>query len=173
MINFNLQSGSNFFLVYPTSASVYLDNPSGSFEVTLTQTLDQTTGTFTVGVEKIVDKGIIFEALTSDIQPKFTGQYTFNLEEGLLERITWGNAPFKFGSFKEIWSDVVAIITRRLIYSNRAYVYEGINTIPIDVYSIPADSGSFTEYTSSQDTMQFTVYYTTDENASFKTYNSN
>lgn len=173
MVNFDLTTGSNFFLVYPTSGSLFVNDPSGSFEVTLTQELDQTTGTFVVNVDRVLETGIIFEVDTVDIVPKFTGRYNFKLEEGLLEQLTWGNAPFQYGTLNQIWSNVVGIITRRLIYSNRAYVYNGINTIPVDVYSIPADSGSFTEYQTAQDTMTFTVYVTNDDNAVFKTFNDN
>ena len=147
MIQFNTQQSNNSFTVYPESSSIYAGDPSGSFSVTLTQDMDLSSGSFDVELINTptqYNSRLVFQVSGSSIQPRHTGQYTFQLFETTIQRLIWGTQHTLFGDTHITWGQGEAQ-TGRLIDTDRVYL-QGDNTPSFTTYTTTNESGSFTTY---------------------------
>lgn len=148
----------NIYPQHPTSSFVmYPDDPvqtSGSqeYRLELTQTLDQSTGSF-ITVQRLntdqrqsTSENIVLSAYSGSEMPTNVGQYTASLYLGTAEGYQWGFLHEQFGGYHFRWGDTDPdSFTGSIIASDRAFVH-GTNYQTITQYTGSDQTGAYTTY---------------------------
>ena len=170
MVNFFKNNLTNTISIYPESGSLYFDNPSGSFEIQLTQDYDQSVTTLTA---TLLNTPTQFSPrltlqVTSNQIPDYTGLYSLELKEYLAQHLKWSEANTIWSQTHRKWSQRDAITGERILDTDRAFVSGS------DVPTFIQYTTSSTEYIYESGSVvpAYTQYVSPDENGAYITYNS-
>ena len=124
MVNFFKSGLTNTISIYPESGSLYFDNPSGSFEIQLTQDYDQSVTLLTptlLNTPTQFSPRLTLQVTTNQV-PSYTGLYSLSLKEYLAQQLKWIEAHTIWSQTHRIWSQKDAITGERILDTDRAFV---------------------------------------------------
>jgi hypothetical protein len=124
MLNFYKTGLTNTVSIYPESSSLYFDNPSGSFQIELTQDYDQSVSTLDatlLNTPTQFSPRLTLQVTTNQV-PSYTGLYSVELKEFLKSSLKWIDANTIWSQTHRKWSAKDAIIGERLLDIDRAFV---------------------------------------------------
>lgn len=169
MVNFFKTGLTNTISVYPESGSIYFDNPSGSFEIELTQDYDQSVSTLSatlLNTPTQFSPRLTLQVLSNQV-PSYTGLYSLELKEFLAQQLKWIEAHTIWSQTHRKWSQKDAIVGVRILDIDRAFVSG-------------SDVPTFIQYTTSSQEYIYdcgsvipttTQYVSPDETGAYITYN--
>jgi len=167
MVNFFRNNATNTISIYPESGSLYFDNPSGSFEIQLTQDYDQSVTTLTatlLNTPNQFNPRLTLQVPSAQV-PYYTGLYSLVLNEYLDLQVKWSEANTKWSLTNRKWSDRGEVGLRTLdidrafvsgsdvpvfiqyTTSSQEYIYDSGSVIPTTTqYVSPNEYGAYITY---------------------------
>lgn len=148
MVNFYNHVPVGTHTIYPDTDPLYLSSPSGSFRVVLVQDLDNSTTELYPTVTNqpnTFTPRIIFNVPSGSL-PHPMGQYTMYSYEGIYQSDLWNLIAEEWEMISSHWEDSL-IVNERLISIDRAWV-QGVNGVPITMYTSTNQTGTYTTYNS-------------------------
>jgi len=170
MVNFFKNAATNTVSIYPESSSLYYDNPSGSFEIELTQDYDQSVTTVTatlLNVPTQFSPRLTLQVTTNQV-PSYTGLYSLSLKEYLAQQLKWIEAHTIWSQTHRIWSQKDAITGERILDTDRAFV----SGSDVPVFIQYTTSSQEYIYGSGSVIPTTTQYVSPDEDGAYITYNN-
>ena len=171
MLNFEYSgSGVTTKAIWPEVTSSYATDPSASFVLTLTQELDRSEteliGTLINNPTSLTPR-LILSFNRADI-PQYTGQYDATLNEGFLERSTWGTTHTLWSDANWKWSDQNTTLSGSILLdTDRAWV-SGSDIVPFTQYYLSSSEAIY----DSGSSYPAVEYISADENGTYITYHN-
>jgi hypothetical protein len=147
MINLTRAQTTNTIAIYPESASIYYNDPSGSFEIQVSQDYNRNTGSITpliLNVPSAFSPRLVFEILGTEL-PEESGLYTYTLQEFLSTTNTWIEQNTLWFLTDLQWSTGKDKSTERNLDIDRLAV-SGSDTPSFNQYVSPEETGYYTTY---------------------------
>ena len=170
MLNFRKTGATNTVSIYPESSSIYFNDPSGTFQIQLTQDYDQSVSTLNatlLNTPTQFSPRLTLQVNTVEV-PSYTGLYSVEVVESIATRARWGETNVIWSQANWQWSSPTARYNERVIDIDRAFVSG--SDVPV-----------FIQYTTSSVEYIYesgsvfpgpTQYVSPDENGAYYTYNS-
>ncbi len=149
MPNYHTNGPLNTIAIYPESGSIFALDPSGSFEIVLTQDYDQKTTTVQaalINTPTEFSPRLVLQVSTSDL-PSASGLYTLKLDEAIVEKlkIRWIEAHTIWSETHRKWNGFTERQFNRTIENDRAYV-SGSDDPQFTQYVSPDETGAYITY---------------------------
>lgn len=147
MINLTRAQTTNTIAIYPDSASIYYNNPSGSFEIQTSQDYNLNTGSVNaliINSPTPFSPRLVFQILGTEV-PTESGLYTYTLQEFLTVTNSWIEQNTLWSLTDLQWSTGRDKSTERNLDTNRLAV-SGSDTPSFTQYVSPDETGYYTTY---------------------------
>ena len=171
MLNFEYSgSGVTTKAIWPEVTSSYATDPSASFVLTLAQELDRSEteliGTLINNPTSLTPR-LILTFNRADI-PEYTGQYDATLNEGYLQRSTWGTEHTLWSDANWKWSAVRQTLSGSILLdTDRAWV-SGSDIENIIQYYLSSSEAIY----DSGSSYPAVEYISADEDGTYNTYHN-
>ena len=170
MVNFFKNAATNTVSIYPESSSLYYDNPSGSFEIELTQDYDQSVTTVTATLLNVPTQFSprLTLQIPSILIPDYTGLYSLVLKEFLTQKVKWVEANTIWSETNRRWSAGEGVVGLRTLDQDRAFVSG--SDVPVFIqYTTSSQEYIYDSGSVISTTIQ---YVSPDETGAYITYNN-
>ncbi len=147
MINLNRAQNTNTIAIYPESASIYYNNPSGSFELQVSQDYNRNTGSIPLALLNSPTEfspRLVFQILGSTI-PSSSGIYTYTLEEFITVSNTWIEQNTIWSLTDLQWGSGEDKSSARTLDVDRAWI-SGSDIPEFNQYVSPDEDGYYVTY---------------------------
>jgi len=148
MIQFDKSTAINTVTLYPESASAYASSTSSVYTFSVTQSINQNTGSFTgtlINTPSTLNPRLAFN-VSASVLPNYSGQYQITLSEALTGgEQTWGAYAKQWILADVKWSEVFGLTGSRTIDRDRAWI-SGSDTPSFDDYISSNEQGYYTTY---------------------------
>jgi len=148
MIQFDKSTAINTVTLYPESASAYASSTSSVFTFSVTQSINQNTGSFTgtlINTPSTLNPRLTFNVSASAL-PDYSGQYQIALSEALSTGgAKWGTYAVQWILADVKWSEVLGSSGSRTIDSDRAWI-SGSDEPSFDNYISSNEQGYYNTY---------------------------
>jgi len=169
MQNLNYGTGAQTIAVWPEVSSSYYSNPSGSYQIELSQDWDRSTTTVQatlLNTPTRLTPRLIFSINRATL-PEYSGLYTVVVKEGLTRRYKWGETNVLWTDADWTWSSQNVFSDPRTLDNDRAYVsgsdipaFLQYTTSSTEyIYQSGSGDDPITQYTSSNEYGAYTTYH--------------
>lgn len=140
-------SGTQTIAVWPEVTSSLYNNPSGSFEMILTNDLSQKDTRVELSLQNIptsITPRLVFSLNKAQL-PSYTGNYTITIREREGQAAIWGQIATKWVDYDATWSSRNVGGAPTNLDEDRAWV-SGSDVPSFTQYTSPDESGAYNIY---------------------------